>query len=144
VPEAAWPVLLDHLDDLGVWPEKIVDFPAHEAPPVGSLGDMPGPTSLAEKPELRSEDGQDVKTLWLQDSQDAGQVLEPIRLFLVMKTTVVQDDIEGGVCKGERENVRPAESDVLPPAPWKIWPHAALRSGKSDFEPRVLWRQLFR
>jgi hypothetical protein len=88
VPETAWPVLLDHLDDLEVWPEKIVDFPTHEAPPVGSLGDMPGPTSLAEKPELRSEDGQDVKTLRLQDSQDAVQVLEPIRLFLVMKTTV--------------------------------------------------------
>ena len=87
-------ILFDHFKDLEVTAEQLQDIAAREISPVGPLCDMPGSATAAEKRELRAEDGKDVEAIGKHDSQNAGLIGGPIRLFLVMEAPIVKNNIK--------------------------------------------------
>ena len=110
VPEAAaCPALVLDRQDLEVPTKEAGDFLRRETAPVGAMGDVPRPFRAQEEAELRAEHREDVVAARFQDSKDAFPVSRPVGLCLVMKATIVKDDVEAGRRKRQGENVGSSE-----------------------------------
>jgi hypothetical protein len=123
MPEAALIpfFFLSHSEHLKVLPKQSDNILRPEAPPVSPLGDVPWSAAAPEQVEPRAENRKHKEALWLQDAQDAGQVSRPVCLPLVMKASVIKDDVEAGSGQGHTQGIGPAKADAPDPChPGKV------------------------
>jgi len=111
MPEAVPTVLLNQFKHLKITAKQAHNIRPSEIASIGSLGDMPLPTTPVEKAELRAENRKDKKSGRGQDSPKARLISRPIRLLLMMEAPIIKDNVERLVRRGQTEYVRQAKND---------------------------------
>jgi len=108
-------ILFDHFQRLKFPAEQPHNIASSQIASIRSLGNVPVSMAAAEKGEFWAENGEDKKAAGGQDVQNSGFISRPIRLFLMMEATVVQNDIKCGLRSRQMKDIGDVKNDSFGP-----------------------------